>query len=617
MQNQPTNLIGSETPILVPEAPKSDSIEVDENSPATTAAPATNRKRTREDKTLDLGDDVRRSKRLRDKRQLQDELEAAMIAAALSTVHKVNHLIPIPRTYEEAINDPVYGPEWLTAVRNEIRQLIANGTFQEVRKPHRVSVVTAKWVFAVKYAPNGGVERFKARLVARGFTQIEGIDFKETFAPTIRADSLRILLAIIALEDLEAHQVDVNNAFTEAKLKETIFMKPPDGCDSEGMVWQLVQSLYGLKQAARDWYNLCSEKLKDMGFEPIPSDPCVFRNPQTGTIIGLYVDDLLIAARLLRHIKEFKSEFSEHFKIKDLGEIQKILGVRITRDRKNRTIYLDQSAYLNQMLRQYDMDHGLLVSTRQPMADNAILLKARDGDDMADKKEYQRQTGSVMHPMVYTRPDIAFAVGKLAQFMDKPTTAHEKCMKTLMRYLRSTIDLQIRYGPYGRSADRVLGFSDADYAGDRNDRKSTSGMIFILGGGAISWRSRKQHAVSTSTTEAEYIALSTGAKHGKWVAQFLIDIDQAKYVSENQRTIKIYGDNNASITLVDQPQVNGRSKHIDIAYHNVRDLRARNIIATEYVSTKRMIADSLTKPLPRDQFEYLRRKMGLVVSGSG
>jgi hypothetical protein len=166
------------------------------------------------------------------------------------------------------------------------------------------------------------------------------------------------------------------------------------------------------------------------------------------------------------------------------------------------------------------------------------------------------------------------------------------------------------------SATRVLGFSDSDYGGDRIDRKSTSGMIFLLGGGPISWRSRKQHAVSTSTTEAEYIALSSAAKHAKWIAQFLTDIGHAKYISENQKTLLIYGDNQAALTLVDQAQINERSKHIDIAHHHVRDLRSRNIIATEYTRTKRMIADGLTKPLPREQFEYLRTKMGLVSSGS-
>jgi len=214
--------------------------------------------------------------------------------------------------------------------------------------------------------------------------------------------------------------------------------------------------------------------------------------------------------------------------------------------------------------------------------------------------------------MVYTRPDIAFAAGKLAQFMDKPTAKHAQALKSLMRYLRSTTDLRICYGPYGKSADRVVGFSDADYAGDRSDRKSTSGQIFLLGGGPISWRSRKQHAVSTSTTEAEYIALCSAAKQAKWISQFLMDIGYDKYISPNRRTVRIYGDNKASITLVGQPQINERSKHIDIAYHFVRDLRKKGFISTEYIPSKDMIADGLTKPLPNPLFSQHRRLMGLV-----
>lgn len=164
-----------------------------------------------------------------------------------------------------------------------------------------MNLVTSKWVFTVKYKLDGSIDRFKARLVARGFSQQYGIDFHETFAPTMRADALRILLAIIALEDLEAHQVDVNNAFTEAKLKETIYMEPPPGMDvPDGHVLQVCQSLYGLKQAARDWYDLCTSVLREMGFDPLVSEPCVFRNKKTGMFIGLYVDDLVIAAKTLR-----------------------------------------------------------------------------------------------------------------------------------------------------------------------------------------------------------------------------------------------------------------------------------------------------------------------------
>lgn len=582
----------------------------------TPSAPAVKRGRS-EDQGSDEKEDkeLRRSKRLR--KRINYAMEYALVASRMSTLEKPDNPIPTPRSYSEAINDPVYGPEWRKAIRAEIRSLILNGTFRETRKPRGVNIVTSKWVFLVKYAPNGGVERFKARLVARGFTQIVGVDYQATFAPTIRVDSLRMLLAIIALEDMEAHQVDVNNAFTEATLKEKIYMKPPDGVDiDDGTVWELRQSLYGLKQAARDWYELCSSQLRDMGFKVIPSDPCVFINRTADVIVGLYVDDLLIAARRLHKIHDFKRELSDRFKIKDLGEAKRILGIRITRDRKNRTIYLDQSAYIKQMLRQYDMDHESVMPTHIPMASQKILSKATDGDILTSKREYQQRVGSVMFPMVYTRPDIAFSAGKLAQFMDNPTNEHARSMKTLLRYLRSTMDLRIRYGPYGPSANRILGYSDADYAGDKNDRKSTSGMIYLLGGGPISWRSRKQPAVSTSTTEAEYIAMSSSAKHAKWIAQFLTDINCSKYISKNRRTVKIYGDNQGSLKLIDQPQLNERSKHIDVAYHFTRDLSERNIIATEYIPTNRMLADGLTKPLPRETFERHRREIGLVDSGS-
>lgn len=555
-----------------------------------------------------------RSATKRSKQDVKEFMELALYVAMMASTHRIDNPIPLPQSYEEAINDPVHGPSWREAVRCEIRMLILNGTFRETNRPDQANVITGKWVFLVKYALNGGVERYKARLVARGFSQQPGIDYKETFAPTMRIDSLRMLCAIIALEDLEAHQIDVNSAFTEAKLREQIYMKPPEGLNIEkGMVLELQQSLYGLKQAAREWYLLCSAELEKMGFKPLPSEPCVFRNCDTGVLVGIYVDDLVIAAKKLKDIKEFKRDFAGRFSIKDLGEIKKILGIRITRDRKRRTIYLDQTAYLMQMLRQYNMDHGATSpATRLPMAKAADLMQAQDNDELTAKGEYQKRIGSVMFPMVYTRPDIAFAAGKLAQFMDKPTAKHAQALKSLMRYLRSTTDLRICYGPYGKSADRVVGFSDADYAGDRSDRKSTSGQLFLLGGGPISWRSRKQHAVSTSTTEAEYIALCSAAKQAKWISQFLMDIGYDKYISPNRRTVRIYGDNKASITLVGQPQINERSKHIDIAYHFVRDLRKKGFISTEYIPSKDMIADGLTKPLPNPLFSQHRRLMGLV-----
>jgi hypothetical protein len=333
-------------------------------------------------------------------------------------------------------------------------------------------------------------------------------------------------------------------------------------------------------------------------------------------LLGLYVDDLVIAARKKKQIEEFKKDFGSRFKIKDLGELKKILGIQITRDRKNRVIHLNQTSYIRQMLHRFGMSHESHTPTRVPLGSQNLLIPARDEDERTDTRDYQERIGSVMFPMVYTRPDTAFATSKLARFMSDPTKVHARVLKGLMRYYRSTADLQIKYGPEGLSAKQVLGYSDADFAADKSDRKSVIGTVFMFAGGPISWASRKQRSVATSTTEAEYIALSTTAKQGVWIAQFLKDIGYARYISKNQHTVQIYGDNQSSLALVQNPHLHERSKHIDIAYHYVRELQENNHINVTYIPSKDMLADGLTKPLARDQFERHRKLMGLVSSGS-
>ena len=283
----------------------------------------------------------------------EDEI-FAMIAEEKSYSHKfaphaVGNPVPIPRNYKEAVNDPVFGPQWSEAVHTEIRQLIANGTFPETKRPIGKNILTGRWVFDVKYTVNGGVERFKARLVARGFSQQYGEDYFNTFAPTMRADALRILLALIAMYDYEAIQVDVTNAFSLAKLKEIAYMRPVEGMeaymeDSTNNVMKLEQSLYGLKQAAYEWYQLCRAELEKMGYKPLSADPCIFRKGRI--LVGVYVDDIIVAAPKMTDLDRFKQDFGQRFKTKDLGELNRILGMRITRDRADRAIYLDQEQYL-------------------------------------------------------------------------------------------------------------------------------------------------------------------------------------------------------------------------------------------------------------------------------
>ena len=581
---------------------------------------APERRGTKREREEDALIDDRETKRL-ELAHFLEHLHQVFTASLETTWTAETRTVPIPKTYEEAVNHPKWGPYWRKAVHEELRQLIRNKTFRNVKRSERMNLVTSKWVFAVKHRADGSIDRFKARLVARGFTQRHGIDFHETFAPTMRADALRILLAIIALEDLEAHQIDVNNAFTEAKLKETIYMEPPPGMDvPNGHVLQVCQSLYGLKQAARDWYDLCSSALREMGFEPLVSEPCVFRNKKTGVLVGLYVDDMVIAARTVQEVQRFKTEFGKRFKIKDLGELSRVLGIQIKRDRTARTMHLDQSAHIEKLLREYGMATKGKGSASVPLNTQVDLWKMAGEKELASKGRqiYQRQIGSVMYLMVYTRPDIAFATSRLAQFMTCPTKRHSGAMKTLLKYLRTTQDLKIKYSPHGQSATRCIGFTDSDFAGDKSDRKSTSGMVFMLGGGPVAWRSRKQTAVATSTTEAEYVAAAMAAKHAKWISQFLKDLGYSRYVdgADGTAPIRLCLDNKGALDLVKQPQINDRSKHIDVAFHFIKDLWVRKVIDCVYIPTREMVADALTKPLSKARFTELRVKMGLNARGS-
>ena len=526
------------------------------------------------------------------------------------TVHSVMNRVPIPVRYDDAINDPIFGKEWKQAIEEEILSLTANNTWKYVVAPQGSNIVSCKWVFDVKYTIAGGIERFKARLVARGFSQIPGLDYFETFAPTVRTDTLRILLALVALEDLECHVVDVKNAFTESHLKEDIYMQPPQGVEVEkGMVLKILRSLYGLKQAARDWHKKCTSELEKMGFCRLMSDPCVFRH-KNGIILSMHVDDIMIVSRRIHEINWFKQGFASIFKIKDLGEIRKILGMKVTRDRKQRTIIIDQEAYIEKILQKNSMIKDTFKPTALPMSGYECITEACDEDNRVDTTDYQRRIGDIMHTIIYSRPDAAFAIAKLAQFMSRPYEHHAAGLKHVLRYLRSTSRLGIKYGPCENQ--NLVGYSDADYAADKSDRKSTSGFIFSLGGGAVSWASKKQRSVSTSTTEAEYLALSTCSKHAVWIGELLRETGFPQYLGGSGWTTQLKGDNQSALALVKNPQVNDRTKHIDVAYHHIRDLQEKQKIQIEYIPTHQMVADGLTKPLKRPQFDDFVRRLGMT-----
>ena len=416
--------------------------------------------------------------------------------------------MPVPTTYNQAVQDPKPGYLWKDAVQNEVDALTANGTWELVTRPEGVNLVTNKWVFLVKYNTQGAVERYKARLVARGFSQTHGVDFNETFAPTIRMDTLRAFMAVVALEDMEMHQMDISNAFTQAELGEKFYMTPPEGVPvPHDMVYDY-ERVYGLKQAARDWNVKIVSVLLVMGFGQSNADPCLLIHHERGILLFLYVDDMAIAAKSISHIQWFKKEMASAFKTMDLVELEKILGIEVTRNRKLKTIKLCQETYIRKILESVGMIGEKHSPTKVPLNSEECLRPAGPDDKRVNVKQYQKIIGSLMHAQVYTRPDIASALGKLSQFMSDPAEHHLRRAKHLFRYIRSTADIGITFGPRPVGARNLHGFTDAAYADDKADRKSTFGYVFKVAGGPISWTSGKQKSVATSTTEAEYGPIS-------------------------------------------------------------------------------------------------------------
>jgi Reverse transcriptase (RNA-dependent DNA polymerase)/gag-polypeptide of LTR copia-type len=520
--------------------------------------------------------------------------------------------IKIPQTYKEAINDPQYSKQWKNAMNEELISLLENGTWKEVVPPKDVNLVSTKWVYLIKTKVDGTIERFKARLVARGFSQVHGQDYTETFAPTVRMDTLRLFLAAVAAEDLECAQFDIKNAFTESDLKEKIYLTAPKGVEvKKGCVLQVLRSLYGLKQAARDWNLLIKRELLNWGFVQSLADPCMFRHEERGIKLLVYVDDIVAAARKQDQIDWFYKQLSGRFNTKHLGEIGKILGVRVTRDRANRTIYIDQEQYLRAVLDRFGITQKTHKDKKIPAADYESFRPATKDDTRINITEYQQGIGSLMFAMVLTRPDIAFTLGKLSQYMSDPAEHHGHALKNLMRYLNSTITQKLCYSPGGAYKHFVV-YSDADWASDKVDRKSISGSVVMFYGGPISWSSKKQRSVATSSCESEYMALSTCTKQGQWVAQIFRDLGLAKYIGKDPNCVDMLGDNQGSLALVKNPRLHERSKHIDICYHFIRDLEEQGKLSVTYIPTADMIADGMTKPLQRVAFERFKNQMGMT-----
>ncbi|KAE8705435.1 hypothetical protein F3Y22_tig00110429pilonHSYRG01243 [Hibiscus syriacus] len=505
-----------------------------------------------------------------------------------------------PETFEEASKSS----EWMTAMKEEIDALQQNQTWDIVPKIKDVKPISCKWVYKIKRRPDGSIERYKARLVARGFSQQYGLDYDETFSPVAKLTTVRVLLALAANKDWNLWQMDVKNAFLHGELDREIYMTQPMGFQSQDhpeYVCKLRKALYGLKQAPRAWYGKIAEFLTKSGYSVTPADSSLFVKANEGklAIVLVYVDDLIITGDDEAEILQTKENLSVRFQMKELGQLKHFLGLEV--DRTHEGIFLCQQKYAKDLLKRFGMLE--CKSTSTPMEPN-IKMCAHEGKDLEDATMYRQLVGSLIY-LTLTRPDISYAVGVMSRYMQNPKKPHLEAVRRILRYVKNTIDYGLLYKK-GEDC-KLVGYCDADYAGDHDTRRSTTGYVFKLGSGTISWCSKRQPTVSLSTTEAEYRAAAMAAQESTWLIQLMNNLHQPV-----DYAIPLYCDNQSAIRLAENPVFHARTKHVEVHYHFVREKVLQEEIEMRQIKTDEQIADLFTKSLSVGKFEHFRRQHGVI-----
>ena len=506
---------------------------------------------------------------------------------AAKFVHYCYH-VNTPATFKEAMSCPE-ASQWKQAMDNEFESLQSNDTFIETELPSNKSLVGGKWVYNLKGNPDSPT--FKARFVAKGFSQVEGIDYHETFSPTARMETVRTLIQVAAHRDLDLQQMDVKTAFLHAPIEEEIYVNVPKGYESStnpNKVWKLKKSLYGLKQSGRNWNATLHNHLKDNGFVQSIADPCLFIKFVNGEIIYLlvWVDDIVLASSDPQLMASTKLHLSQEFKMKDLGQLNHFLGIDF--NRSNGQISMSQEEYIEKILKKFGMSDCKPRGTPCEANPNAY---ENEGDEAVDQTLYRQMIDSLIYAMVCTRPDLSYAVTKLSQHLACPTTADLTMLKHVFRYLKKTSNYRLTYSKSSTDL-QIFAYCDADWAASK-DRRSISGYCISLNenGPLISWKSKRQNSIALSTCEAEYVAMSIACQEVMFLKEnLLFDILGVKVNS------LMSCDNQGAIALSKNPTKHSKAKHIDIRYHFVRECHEKGVLDLKYVPSNDNFADIFTKP---------------------
>ncbi|MDR3737610.1 MAG: reverse transcriptase domain-containing protein [Terracidiphilus sp.] len=529
-----------------------------------------------------------------------------------------------PQTYRQAITC-ADADKWRQAMQKEYNSCLEKGVWEEVRLedlPAGANILPVKWVFKIKIDETGAATIYKARLTPKGFRQKEGVDYFDVFAPTGKYKTMRFGLSVTARWDHELEQLDVPTAFLNADLEEDVYMQLPEGYrdGKDGVVLRLKKSLYGLKQAPRNWSIRLKKFIVDeLGYSSTVSDPCLFwRRSRTGRLMLLFVfvDDIQSSfhredcAEWARHKAQLVSEFNT----KDAGPSTWMLGMRITRDRKARTITLDQEVYVSKALEKY----GYSQCTTRPTPEvvgAAHQDPSVEQQQPTDRQRFMEITGTLMYAAISTRPDIAHAVFYLASHMAAPTCLHAAAADRVMRYLAGTRGLGLIFGSrnggllgdsrgHSRTQLDVCAYADADWANSKGDRRSITGWVSKVNGDPISWASKKQRTVALSTCEAELYAEAAAIQEVLWLRGLLKELGLHSQVGSI-----VHGDNQSAIAVTKNGVKGERTKHVDVKYHFVTETVERGDVQLRWIPTAEQQADIFTKALAQPAFETLRSQL--------
>ena len=548
-----------------------------------------------------------------------EEFYAFREAYAVGARHQDPHLhrdqLPRPpRNWYELQRHPEH-EGFARAAEKEYKALKEKGTFQVVPKQDGSFIIPLTWVFDYKFDHNGYLVRYKARICVRG--DLQPATEQDTYAATVKMKVLRFLLALTAAYDLDTWHADVTNAFLNSELDEIVYCRFPDGFFQTGKCLKLLRALYGLRRAPRLWQQEFTSFLKRLGLRQIEEEPCLFTNNK-GIFLLFYVDDILLMSRkdCSQEAFRIRDALLQEYDMKELGELRWFLGIRVIRDRSQCKLWLCQDSYVEKITHKYNLQFRRHPLTPMP-TDSLTPHTGRATPQQIHA--FQGKTGSINYATTQTRPDVARAASNLAEFSTNPSQQHQDAADQAILYLNGTRYYAIEYSASANNQEiiipwpekeRVLDIaSDAGFGNCSTTRRSSEGYLFKLFGGPIDWSSTKQKTVSTSTTEAELLALSHAATEALWWNRLFEDLR-----FDLGHEITIYCDNQQTIRLLvkDLPTLMTKLKHVDIRRHWLREQVADEKIKVTWIPTSQMPADGLTKALPRQKHQNFVRQLGLV-----